>query len=203
METTVLLTACILIGLGVLMKRFPMLIAGYNTLTEEEKEKIDTKGLSSFMCYSFVGMGIAPLIVYYICLGLGHADWAGMSSLVPLLYLPYLIYRANKFDHNPPRRSRRPIIAIAVFTIFIVAVLMLNGMSPSKVRIEDGRLVFTGMFGTSRSVSDIKTIDLTNKLPDISLRLNGISVAGINKGRFKAADGRTCYMYLSSSNVTF
>ena len=78
METTVLITACILIGLGVLMKRFPMLIAGYNTLTEEEKEKIDTKGLSTFMCYSFVGMGIAPLIVYYIRLGIGHADWAGM-----------------------------------------------------------------------------------------------------------------------------
>ena len=203
METTVLITACILIGLGVLMKRFPMLIAGYNTLTEEEKEKIDTKGLSTFMCYSFVGMGIAPLIVYYICLGIGHADWAGMSSLVPLLYLPYLIYRANKFDHNPPRKSRRPVVALSILTVFIVAILMLYGMTPSKVRLEDSKLIFTGMFGTSRPLNDISDIKLTNNLPDISLRLNGISVAGINKGRFKTTEGGTCYMYLTSSKQPY
>ena len=35
METTVLITAFILIGLGVLVKRFPILIAGYNTMSKD------------------------------------------------------------------------------------------------------------------------------------------------------------------------
>ena len=52
-----LITAFILIGLGVLVKRFPILIAGYNTMSKEEKMNVDVKGLSAFMCYSLVGMG--------------------------------------------------------------------------------------------------------------------------------------------------
>ena len=72
METTVLITAFILIGLGVLVKRFPILIAGYNTMSKEEKMNVDVKGLSAFMCYSLVGMGTVPVLAYYICLGLGH-----------------------------------------------------------------------------------------------------------------------------------
>lgn len=60
METTVLITAFILIGLGVLVKRFPILIAGYNTMSKEEKMNVDVKGLSAFMCYSLVGMGTVP-----------------------------------------------------------------------------------------------------------------------------------------------
>lgn len=55
-----LITAFILIGLGVLVKRFPILIAGYNTMSKEEKMNVDVKGLSAFMCYSLVGMGTVP-----------------------------------------------------------------------------------------------------------------------------------------------
>lgn len=203
METNVLISACILIGIGVLMKRFPMLIAGYNTLTEEEKKKVDTKGLSNFMCYSFVGMGIAPIAMYYICLGIGHADWAGMSSLLPIVYLPYLIYKANTYDHNPPKKSRRYIVSLALLIITIVAVLMLYGMSATKVRIEDGKLSFTGMFGVDKPLNNFSTVRLSDSLPNVTLRLSGISVGGINKGLFKLESGTSCNMYLSSSKPPY
>ena len=102
-----LITAFILIGLGVLVKRFPILIAGYNTMSKEEKMNVDVKGLSAFMCYSLVGMGTVPVLAYYICLGLGHADWASYCLFLPILYIPYLIVKANKFDHNPPKKSTK------------------------------------------------------------------------------------------------
>ncbi len=209
METTVLITACILIGLGVLVKRFPMLIAGYNTLSKEERDNIDVKGLSTFMCYSLVGMGIVPLLVYYICLGIGHADWAGMSLLIPLPYIPFLIYKANCYDkahravHNSPKRSRRYVVSFSVLIVVVVGVLMFYGTTPSTVRLENGKFVFTGMFGTSRLLNDIEGIKLTNALPKVSLRLNGLSVGGINKGKFKLADGGSCFMYLSSSSKPY
>lgn len=199
METTVLIIACVLIGLGVLVKRFPMLIAGYNTLTKKEKENIDIKGLSTFVCYSLVGMGIVPLLVYYICLGIGHADWAGLSLLIPLAYIPYFIYRASQFDHNPPKKSRRYVISFSILTVVLVAVLMFHGMNPSTLRIENGKLIFTGMFGTSRSLSDFTGVYLTDSLPEVSLRLNGLSVGKVNKGYFKLTKGGSCMMYLSSS----
>lgn len=60
-------------------------------MSKEEKENVDVKGLSTFMCYSLVGMGTVPLLTYYACLGVGHADWASYCILLPILYIPYLI----------------------------------------------------------------------------------------------------------------
>lgn len=203
METTILTTTCILIALGVLIKRFPQLIAGYNTMSKEEKKSVDIKGLSTFMCYSFVGMGIIPLLFFYICLGIGHADWAGLSSIIPILYLPYLIYKANTFDHNTNKRSRKYIVALSILTVVIISLFMINGINPSTVKIKQNEIVFTGMFGTSKSLNSLISMRLSDSLPHISRRLNGLSIGGINKGKFSMENGNTCLMFLSSTHSPY
>ncbi len=203
METTVLITAFILIGLGVLVKRFPILIAGYNTMSKEEKENVDVKGLSTFMCYSLVGMGTVPLLTYYACLGVGHADWASYCILLPILYIPYLIIKANKFDHNPPRKSTKYVVAISVLTIAVIAAFIAYGMNPATIKIKEDKLIFTGMYGTSRTLEEITGICLIDSLPDIGLRLNGLSIGGISKGWFKLKDGGNCLLLLSSHSKPY
>lgn len=198
METTVLITTFILIGLGVLVKRFPILIAGYNTMSKEEKLNVDVKGLSAFMCYSLVGMGAVPLFAYYICLGVGHADWASYCLFLPILYIPYLIIKANKFDHNPPKKSTKYVVAISVLTIGVIAGFMAYGTKPATIKIKDDKLVFTGMYGTTRTLAEITGIRLADSLPDIDLRLNGLSLGGISKGWFKLKEGGNCLLLLSS-----
>ena len=186
METTVLITAFILIGLGVLVKRFPILIAGYNTMSKEEKENVDVKGLSTFMCYSLVGMGTVPLLTYYACLGVGHADWAS-----------YCI------DHNPPKKSTKYVVAISVLTIAVIAAFIAYGMNPATIKIKEDKLIFTGMYGTSRTLEEITGICLIDSLPDIGLRLNGLSIGGISKGWFKLKDGGNCLLLLSSHSKPY
>lgn len=201
-ETSIFATALIFIAIGVLVKRFPLLIAGYNTMSKEEKENVDTKGLSSFICYSCVVMGVLPLLFYYICLWLGHADWAGMSQLIPLLYIPYLIIHAQTFDHNK-RHKRNIAVTASALTVFIVAIFMFYGIRPSHVKYDNGNLTFTGMFGLSKPIREISYIRISDTIPTVSLRLNGISVAGINKGQFKLDDGSSCHLYLSSSEPPY
>ena len=203
METTVLTTTCILIATGVLIKRFPMLLGGYNTLPKHERLYVDIKGLSTFMCYSLVGMGIAPLLVFYICLGIGHADWAGLSILIPLAYIPFLIYKANSYDHNKHKRSRKYVVFISMAMIVVVGLFMFYGISPTSIRINQNQLTFTGMFGTTRSIDSFTGVKLTDSLPQISRRLNGLSVGGINKGRFQLNSGGSCLMYLSSNDSPY
>ena len=142
METTVLITAFILIGLGVLVKRFPILIAGYNTMSKEEKMNVDVKGLSAFMCYS-------------------------------------------------------------LFTIAVIAAFMAYGMNPATIKIKDDRLVFTGMYGITRTFGEIAGVRLVDSLPDITLRLNGLSIGGISKGWFKLKEGGNCLLLLSSRSKPY
>jgi hypothetical protein len=48
------------IGLGFLENKFPMMIAGYNTLSEEEREKVDTVGLDdNVRTYNILDVEIA------------------------------------------------------------------------------------------------------------------------------------------------
>lgn len=60
-----LLVSTILILCGFLVKRFPNLIAGYNTLSKADKEKIDIKKLSSFLKYILVSLGILGLFLFF------------------------------------------------------------------------------------------------------------------------------------------
>jgi uncharacterized membrane protein SirB2 len=202
METTIFATAFILIGAGVLVRRFPILIAGYNTMTDEEKANVDIKGLSSFLCNGCVMMGIVPIMFYYTCLWIGHADWAGMAILFPPVCLPYIIFKSASFDHNKSHRHKI-IVYISVIITIIIAVSIAYGLVPTHVKYDNGNITFTGEFGISKPISDFTSIRVSDTLPSISLRLNGMSVGGINKGKFKRSDGKSCHLYLSSSKPPY
>ena len=61
-----LLVSLILIVSGFLVKRFPNLIAGYNTLSKTDKEKINIKELSTFLKYTLICLGLLTLLLYYV-----------------------------------------------------------------------------------------------------------------------------------------
>ena len=44
-----IVTGLFLIGMGILVKSYPNLISGYNTLPPEKKKKVDIKGISTFL----------------------------------------------------------------------------------------------------------------------------------------------------------
>ena len=52
-----LLAGAFVIVCSLLVKRFPMLISGYNTLPKEKRKNVDIDGLSSFMRRHLVIIG--------------------------------------------------------------------------------------------------------------------------------------------------
>ncbi|MEQ8682843.1 MAG: DUF3784 domain-containing protein, partial [Cyclobacteriaceae bacterium] len=52
-----------LILMGFLVKRFPILIAGYNTMPAEEQAKVDVEGLSSHMRNSLIVIGLLMILI--------------------------------------------------------------------------------------------------------------------------------------------
>ena len=70
------ITGGILILCGLLVKRFPNLIAGYNTMSKEEKAKVDIYGLSSLMRNMLIGLGIFVILWQWISMSLTLGVWA-------------------------------------------------------------------------------------------------------------------------------
>lgn len=90
-----------LILLGVLVRFFPILIAGYNTMSAEQKKNVDVKGLTRFACLCFVVLGagwiVFPVVIYL----LGNEKWI---QTFYWLWLPagiiFMFIKSQKYDHN-------------------------------------------------------------------------------------------------------
>ena len=59
-------TGIILIISGILVKKYPNLIAGYNTLSDADKQKNDIKRLSKFMHDGLIIIGAVSIILSII-----------------------------------------------------------------------------------------------------------------------------------------
>lgn len=97
------LFAVLFVVLGLLVYKYPKLIADYNTMSPERQKKVDAKGLAAFMCRSFCMMGLLVVVLYYLL------TWGGMSReaavlvsmlLVPILGAVYIQVGAQRYEHG-------------------------------------------------------------------------------------------------------
>ena len=75
-----LIIAAVLFVLGMLVRKYPNLIAGYNTMTAEQKKNVDVKGLSNFMCRSLCVIAVLMII--------------------PIIGSIYMVVKAQRYDRN-------------------------------------------------------------------------------------------------------
>lgn len=97
------LFAAIFVLLGLLVRKYPKLIAGYNTMLPERQKLVDVKGLKAFMCRSFCIIGLLVVLVYYLLLWDGIAEMA--ARLVSIIAVPVvgsvvMVAGAQRYDHG-------------------------------------------------------------------------------------------------------
>ena len=96
-----ILTGVFLIVVGLLVKRFPMLIAGYNTMPAEKKKNVDIAGLSSFMRRHLVIIGALWVLLAVVLNLTGQQDALPVVYVIYLpVYVVWMLVRAQRYDHN-------------------------------------------------------------------------------------------------------
>jgi hypothetical protein len=194
-----------LIGIGFLVKAFPNLIAGYNTMSQKQKDNVDIEGLSTFMRNGFVVMGLVVIFGSYALKSSGQD--ALLDYFIPgviFIGVVFLVIKAKKFDQkdgNMVKVKLKNVIGIVV--IALVAVMIGYGVIPSKFKVSDDRISFSGKYGTEVKVSDLESVTLINKMPDIKARTNGLGLGPIRKGFFSIEDQGKCRLLLHSFQGPF
>jgi hypothetical protein len=89
------LTGIILIISGVLVKINPNLIAGYNTLSESDKQKIDIKRLSTFIHNGLILIGAVSIISSITMYFLNVKESYRLIIIVGLIVLGVLYIAIN------------------------------------------------------------------------------------------------------------
>lgn len=181
-----LIFGLIMIGTGFLVKIFPNLISGYNTMTKAQKENMDIEGLSTYMRNGFIVMGLIIILGHYAFKWMGFTMIA--DSLIPAVILVgviYMVIRARRFDHNKDKGIRSKLKKIVVAFVLVFAIGGIGyGLIPSSVHFYEDSVEFTGKYGIEIHFAAIERVQLTGKRPDIRGRTNGLSLGSVKKGFF-------------------
>ena len=101
MDLLILIVGAMMIGIGFLVKAYPNMIAGYNTMSIDRKKNVDIKGLSSFVRKAFIIIGLTIIIGYFLFKWIGFPLMANyMILIVTLIGVIILVIRAQRFDYN-------------------------------------------------------------------------------------------------------
>lgn len=89
------------IAIGILVKLFPNLLAGYNQLSQKERENAQVNGLPTFASIVFILMGMLSVLGYYIGIWMDRPDISRSSGLLMTLAgLVVLIVFGNRFTRE-------------------------------------------------------------------------------------------------------
>ncbi|NLL19653.1 MAG: DUF3784 domain-containing protein [Clostridia bacterium] len=194
-----------MIGMGFLVKSSPNLIAGYNTMSEDKKKHVDIEGLSTFMRNSFIIIGLSIIAGYYVFKWIGYTAIANSMILIAtVIGVIIMLIHAQRFDHNKKNTKKtRLIYFILGLVIVLVIGLITYGYMPSKAKIINDHITFTGMYGFTMLVSEIDTIELSDAIPTIKMRTNGFSSGVVNKGFFNLDTLGKTRLLIHSDNAPF
>lgn len=92
-----------LVAMGALCRKYPDLIAGYNTMSPDKKKNVDAKGLGKHMCNAMGWTAVTCLVCYYLLKLIDVDD--KVCILVPyigvcMVGLIIASVKAKKYDHN-------------------------------------------------------------------------------------------------------
>lgn len=192
------------LALGVMIRFFKWywLISGYNTMSRERKQEVDTENLGRFMgncLFLMAGVMVAGgLMTYY--------KIPGVSLTIPLAIVALVIYmliKAQQFDsgtRNPDGTTKVSVKiilgAIIVFFAIIVG-LVFNNTSASEIVVNVESVQIKGLYGIEIEFDDIREIILEESMPTVLRKANGFNAGSTLKGHFELKDFGRARLYVN------
>jgi hypothetical protein len=192
-----------MIGMGFIVRRFPDLIAGYNTMSKERKKNVDIAGLSALMKKGFIVMGIiimvSPIILKIIYLD----EFASLIMIfVTLIGIMIIILKGQKYDHNAKKKNFFIYIFVGIMILSITGALIHSSM-PTKIIMNEEMIQFTGSYGFDLNISDIESVESVDVIPSITMKMNGFNAGYVKKGRFRLESWGVCRLFVTSNKPPY
>lgn len=99
MDSAYLYIGLFIIALGFLLKVFPILIAGYNTMTKEQKEQVDIQGFSTLMRNTFIVMGLSVVIFCFLL------SWNWAFGFIIFGGVIFLLIKGHKYNLRKQKKN--------------------------------------------------------------------------------------------------
>jgi len=177
------------IGLAVTEKNSKYILSGYNTMSEENRMKVDIRAYIPFFRKFHIFLGVSLLLIgspltYLISEGVGGI----FLSVYPILAYIYFFVTSRKYSKGISTKGNTAAIVIMVGTLLFVMGMIGYGLKEDKLIFESQALVFEGHYAETLVPSEIQSIELVDQLPQITFKINGFGMGTVRKGYFRTKD---------------
>lgn len=196
----------IAIGFIINVKNANYLLAGYNTMSEKEKQNIDIQSYVKYFRKFHLFLGVSIFIIG-ILINFYNPD---LSLVIVILYIVsaylFLAWKSNQFliskNKKQINKNRISIIVLAIVLVGL-ATMFTYDLRDNPMIFEKNYLKIEGSYGMEINYNEIKTIKLVNELPQISIKTNGFALKNVQKGYFKTKSGEKVKLYINSTQKPF
>lgn len=209
------LMAFIFLFIGIVIKHFKCysLIAGYNTMTEEQQSKVDIEKTGNIIG----NFGYAMFFTQISASILGYFKYEILSFMISFISIMagviIVLIKAEKYDgndRNPDGTIKKgKKIMIGAISFFLVAAGiavtagMLSGNKAADVIIGNNYIEIKGMYGTDILIDDIKEVSLEGSIPKITAKTNGSNLGSKLKGNFKLEELGKVKLFINKDKPPF
>lgn len=193
------------IGFIVTENNAKYLLAGYNTMSDSEKRDFDIKSyiphFRKFHIFLGLSLFVLSIIIYYSI----SPDWSGIFMVIyPILAYVYFTWKANKyFLQMGKKQKRKRTISFGILCTVLIGVagMFYYSLQDNTITINNNVIEIKGDYGMDLEMSNIKSIELVDSIPVLSIKLNGFALANVKKGYFKTQSGEKVKLLLNNMNL--
>ncbi len=190
----------ILLAFIINAKTAKYVLAGYNTMSEEERKSFDIVGFIKDFKKVCLLTGLTIPIVYYLFYFFSQPEYGFIFVIIIIsLILPYLLYLGKKYRKDSYFTSSSKFFFFGIYgiIIFVFPVLLIwYGLCDNNIEFLESNLVISGMYGQEIKYNEIKNVSLEDYIPKTTIRTNGFALGRHLKGYYETANGKTIKLYV-------
>ena len=195
MEDILVSIGIFFVVMGLLTRRYPMMINVWRYASDEERRNIDIKCLQE-MC--FRAMSVSGVVL--MCVGgvnyFVSGSWSVYALLLVLFVMSvYMLYAQKRCNHNPmsPKKKLWRVM-LFVLTVLLVIGVFFAGKHENGMELDEGVLRISGMYGEDIALKEIDSLYMSSMvdLPSVEMRTNGYSDGEVLKGYFRLSGWGSC-----------
>jgi hypothetical protein len=95
------------------------------------------------------------------------------------------------------------LVIVLVATLIFVVGLFFQGFKEDQLTFDPEKVEFHGSYGEEISISEIRSVELADQLPNIVRKTNGFALGVIRKGYFKTKEGEQVKLILNSDRQPY
>src|SRR5690606_5353956 len=196
----------IVIGFIITEKNAKYLLSGYNTMSEEDRKHFDLTAYLNYFRKFHIFLGISLLITSLILYYFVDADYSGIfADVYPIAAYLYFIWKGKRFTNMKDSQNKSSFIfAVVIMSTVLISIIAMftYTLQDNIIEIKEDIVQINGIYGMDIPVIDIKSIELVEELPEITLKINGFALETIEKGLFKTSDDEKVILLINSQKNT-